>query len=114
MKGDFSFGALVREPDGARCEIPVDVPADLRYFDGHFAGNPMLPGVAQVVALAEAGARMAFPDLGAAAGLRRVKFMEAIRPGDALVVVVERDGERVGFRIQKQGREASRGSLLFR
>ena len=73
-----------------------------------------MPGVAQVVALAEAGARLGWPDLGPVAGLRRVKFTRAIRPGDALTLRFERKGEKVGFRIAKGEHEASRGSLVFR
>ncbi|MCB9602105.1 MAG: hypothetical protein H6720_17440 [Sandaracinus sp.] len=109
---EFGWGAP--SVDGASARFEITVPADLKYFDGHFVGDPIVPGVAQVVALAEEGARRAFPELGGSAGIRRVKFMEALRPGDTLELAVERNAKGVGFVLLKQGREASRGTLLFR
>jgi 3-hydroxymyristoyl/3-hydroxydecanoyl-(acyl carrier protein) dehydratase len=110
---DFDWSAPTADDAGAM-RFTIRVPADLKYFDGHFVGDPIVPGVAQIVALAEEGARRAFPDLGANAGLRRVKFMEALRPNDTLELAVERSDKGVGFLVLKQGREASRGTLLFR
>jgi 3-hydroxymyristoyl/3-hydroxydecanoyl-(acyl carrier protein) dehydratase len=112
FSADFEWGAPTVEAGATRFSIRV--PADLKYFDGHFVGDPIVPGVAQIVALAEEGARRAFPELGGSAGLRRVKFMEALRPGDVLELAVERSDKGVGFVVLKQGREASRGTLSFR
>lgn len=112
FEADFGWGDPTFED--AVVTFQIRVPPDLKYFDGHFVGDPIVPGVAQVAALAEEGARRAFPGLGAAAGLRRVKFMEALRPNDVLELVVERSDKGVGFVVRKQGREASRGTLLFR
>jgi 3-hydroxyacyl-[acyl-carrier-protein] dehydratase len=62
-------------------------------FDGHFSGNPMLPGIAQIMAVV----------LTASAGrdsrlleVRRAKFMDMVRPGDTMRVraTVKPDGER--------------------
>jgi 3-hydroxymyristoyl/3-hydroxydecanoyl-(acyl carrier protein) dehydratase len=110
---DFEWSAPTAD-DAGPTRFTIRVPADLKYFDGHFVGDPIVPGVAQIVALAEEGARRAFPELGANAGLRRVKFMEALRPNDTLELAVERSDKGVGFVVLKQGREASRGTLLFR
>jgi 3-hydroxymyristoyl/3-hydroxydecanoyl-(acyl carrier protein) dehydratase len=112
LSADFGWSAPTI--DGAHARFEIQVPPDLRFFDGHFVGDPIVPGVAQIVALAEEGARRAFPELGGSAGLRRVKFMEALRPGDVLELSVERTDKGVGFLVLKQGREASRGTLLFR
>ena len=40
--------------------------------------------------------------------------MEALRPNDTLELAVERSEKGIGFVVRKQGREASRGTLLFR
>ena len=66
--------------------LRIEVPRDLVFFEGHFEGNPMLPGVAQVLALVDREARRAFPDLAArgARKLSRLKFQATIRPGDTL------------------------------
>lgn len=89
------------------------MPADHPCLKGHFPGDPMVPGVAQVVAVAEARARAAWPDLGPAVGLRRLKFKRALRPADELVLRLLRSGERVAFRIRRGDEEATRGTLLF-
>lgn len=86
--------------------LHVEVPNDLVFFEGHFEGNPMLPGVAQVVALVDAEARRAFPSLATrgARGLSRLKFQATIRPGDALHLglSLEPGAEpRVRFRIDR-------------
>ena len=71
------------------------------YFAGHFPGNPVMPGVLQVEALAQAAALLGFytqPDLRARGGgvlllgLDKVRFRRKVVPGDILRldVVVER------------------------
>lgn len=83
------------------------MPADHPAFDGHFPGNPILPGVVlldQVVALVVDGAlggcgghegheghEGAASDAEAAAGVEIAegKFLEAVRPGERLRIVCE-------------------------
>jgi len=110
---DFDFD----EPqvEGAKAVIAFAVPADLAYLEGHFPGAPIVPGVAQVVALAERQARRVWPDLGAAAGLRRVKFKKALYPGDRLELHLERSDDRVTFTIEGPDAERyTQGALLVK
>lgn len=94
--------------------MTVRVPVDLRYLEGHFPGDPIVPGVAQIVALAEEPARRVWPDLGPVSGLRRVKFTRAIRPADTLTLRLVRRDAKVSFRVYKaDGGECSRGTLVF-
>jgi len=52
-------------------------------FDGHFPGDPMLPGIAQIMAVAlTASAGNNFRLLA----VRRAKFMSMVKPGDAMRV----------------------------
>lgn len=55
----------------------------LAAFQGHFPGDPVLPGVIQVDLAIRLG-REAFGPLGAFTALERIKFLEAIRPGETL------------------------------
>ncbi|MDR1947278.1 MAG: hypothetical protein LBQ51_08970 [Desulfovibrio sp.] len=56
---------------------------DFAGFDGHFPGNPILPGVVQILAAAFAVA----PDgPERILQLRRTKFLSMVRPGDAMSV----------------------------
>lgn len=67
------------------------------FFQGHFPGNPVMPGVMIVEALAQAGAVMMSKSLNADVegktiffmSLDNVRFRRAVRPGDVLRMQVE-------------------------
>ena len=66
------------------------------FFQGHFPGNPIMPGVLIVEALAQAGALLAAPQVGFDPArqaiyfmaIDKVKFHKPVIPGDALVLEV--------------------------
>jgi 3-hydroxyacyl-[acyl-carrier-protein] dehydratase len=68
---------------------------DEYYFKGHFPGNPIMPGVLQVEALAQAGAvaALSLPEnrgkLVLFAGIDGVRFKRMVKPGDTLRLEVE-------------------------
>ncbi len=76
----------------ARKMVTVNEP----FFQGHFPGNPVMPGVLIVEALAQAGALLAAPQVGFDPSrqaiyfmaIDKVKFRKAVVPGDALVLEV--------------------------
>ncbi|MBW2464259.1 MAG: hypothetical protein JRH11_21600 [Deltaproteobacteria bacterium] len=107
---DFELGAL-READGGH-RMTVGVPADLRYFEGHFPGDPIVPGIAQLV-LAERAVRRAHEDLGAPRGVRRLKFSARIDPGDQLEIALTRTPGKVRFILYRGEVECSRGTLIY-
>ncbi|MCA9533926.1 MAG: hypothetical protein KC593_09610 [Myxococcales bacterium] len=110
---EFAFGELTWDAPDTEARVSVGVPATLRYFDGHFAGDPIVPGVAQLGPLAEAQARRAWPELGAVTSVKRLKFMQALRPEDALTLTLKRAGDKVGFAVHKGELECTRGTLVF-
>jgi UDP-3-O-[3-hydroxymyristoyl] N-acetylglucosamine deacetylase/3-hydroxyacyl-[acyl-carrier-protein] dehydratase len=66
------------------------------FFQGHFPGNPIMPGVLQVEAMAQASGIMAlYGDEDAQGktmlfmGVNKVKFRGQVRPGDKLVMEVK-------------------------
>src|SRR6185312_8811676 len=75
---------------GVRAAGRYLVKPDDWYLAGHFPGNPIMPGVLQVEALAQLGAvcGLAHPDfagkLALFAGIDDVRFKRIVRPGDVL------------------------------
>ena len=78
------------------------ITGDEFFLQGHFPGNPIVPGVLQLEALAQAGALTLLGDeryvgkLALFAGVEKVRFRRVVRPGDELLLVV--DVERLSAR----------------
>ncbi len=76
------------------------------FFQGHFPGMPVVPGVLQVEALAQTMAvyvakQEGFGDrIGLFAGIDGVRFKRVVKPGDVL---------RLEVRMEKLGRRFGRG-----
>jgi len=112
---------LVRRSSSAGGEtatFAVGVPADLLYFAGHFPGSPLLPGVAQLVALVLDRVRSLWPELGEPTRVGRLKFKQPIGPGDALELTLEREhgdpaAPRVHFQIDREGQACTVGVMTF-
>ncbi len=66
-----------------------------QFFQGHFPGHPVMPGVLILEAMAQVGGvAMLYPDenrgkLAFFAGIDRVKFRKPVVPGDQLRMVAE-------------------------
>jgi 3-hydroxyacyl-[acyl-carrier-protein] dehydratase len=76
---------------GARIVAFKDVRHDEFWADAHFPGNPVMPGVLVVEALAQAAAVMMLTKEGAPAGaltylvgMDKFRFRRIVRPGDVL------------------------------
>ena len=92
------------DPDAKRIVGIKGVTASEWFFQGHFPGLPVMPGVFQIEALAQ---RMAvyvakqpgFGDrIGLFAGIDEARFKRVVRPGDVLrlEVTMEKLGSRFG------------------
>jgi 3-hydroxyacyl-[acyl-carrier-protein] dehydratase len=82
------------------------VSANEPYFQGHFPGMPVMPGVLQIEALAQTGAILAlhkFEDASSKiplfSGIDSARFRRPVVPGDTLRLEVK--AIRTGRRIQK-------------
>ena len=109
---------------GARAAGRYHVHADAWYLRGHFPGNPIMPGVLQVEALAQVGAICGLSHpyyvgrLALFAGIDEVRFKRIVRPGDVLDLECEITRLRgpVGkadVRASVDGELACRGVITF-
>jgi 4-coumarate--CoA ligase (photoactive yellow protein activation family) len=92
------------------------VPAELVFFDGHFDGMPVLPGIAQLDELVLRQTARFWPDMGGVQSIVRLKFRRPILPGMRIELrLVRRRGElRVDFGIESPSGPCASGTLVFR
>ena len=93
----------------------IRVPPESQWFSGHFPGEPILPGIAQlgIVYDTVCGARERLFSL---AGFSRVKFKKIIRPQDCLKITVAPKADKEGvftFRIVVDRDIACSGSMTL-
>ena len=74
--------------------VPEGVPKGHACFQGHFHGNPIVPG-AYLLALAEAK----LGTIGLAiTSVRRVKFLKPLKPGEAFSIEATSSNDRLTLR----------------
>ncbi len=73
-------------------------------FQGHFPDQPIMPGVLLCEAFAQVAgivALTAYPDMAGKAvyllGLDKVRFRKPVRPGDQVVITVEKESDSRGI-----------------
>lgn len=107
---------IVEVDAGKRVKGYKNVTANEEFFNGHFPGLPVMPGVLQVEALAQTAAVLATsmegfdPEKHVAylMTLDEVKFRRPVEPGDRLDLEVEVVQSRRGI-IKVQGRSSVDG-----
>ena len=80
---------------GVRAVARKNVTVNEPFFAGHFPGNPVMPGVLIIEALAQTGAvaMLSVPEFKGKtayfAGIDRAKFRQKVLPGDTLMLETE-------------------------
>ncbi|HEU4594993.1 MAG TPA: 3-hydroxyacyl-ACP dehydratase FabZ [Pyrinomonadaceae bacterium] len=102
---------IVELTEGERIVGIKQVTANEQFFQGHFPGAPVMPGVLIVEAMAQVGAVYALQQmenreqkLVLFSGLDNARFRRPVVPGDTLVLTVT--PLRVGARVQRMHGEA--------
>lgn len=89
------------------------VAADSPWFSGHFPGEPILPGIAQIAMVWEA-LQLSGRRHGCLAGVKRIRFKQIIQPGDAIEIQAgphSGDPALIAFQIRRGGEVACSGLL---
>jgi 3-hydroxymyristoyl/3-hydroxydecanoyl-(acyl carrier protein) dehydratase len=101
--------------DSGEWRTEARAPAESLWFVGHFPGDPILPGIAQLAMAFETACRV----LGGGfrvAGFNRIKFKKIIRPGDFLEIIIQPKQDPPGlyaFRITAGGDVACSGTMTL-
>jgi len=114
---------LELEP-GQRAVGLKNVTINEAYFNGHFPGNPIMPGVLIVEAMAQVGGVLLLATTGNEgklaffAGIDKVRFRRPVMPGDQLITEVtllkaKGDIGRVAVVGRVDGQVVAEGEYLF-
>ncbi|HEV7799798.1 MAG TPA: hypothetical protein VGP15_01860 [Burkholderiales bacterium] len=105
--------------DAGATVLELAIAAELLAFDGHYPGNPILPGVVQV----DWAIRLAREAFGAAtgraywdafAGIEQLKFHQLIRPGERLALRLELKAAEGKLAFSYEGAEGRKSSGQIR
>lgn len=109
---------------GKRCVGIKNVTANEPFFQGHFPGNPIMPGVLIVEALAQTGGIAAAlvqenkDKLGVFTGIESMKFRKQVVPGDTLkleaeILTLRRGLAKVKVKATVDDQVAAEGEIKF-
>lgn len=102
-RSDFDPGCVV---------VHLRVPRELRFFEGHFPGLPVLPGVVQIHwAVRLAGELLGHRCVGSR--IDQLKFLAIVRPEDelALTLRLDRKAGVLNFAFTRATRACSSGRI---
>ena len=92
--------------EGQRCKALKNITGNEAFFQGHFPGNPVFPGVLIIEAMAQAAGIAAYALETSPgqrwvlfAGIDKARFKRPVVPGDQLIIDAERISHRLGLYV---------------
>lgn len=91
----------------------IEVPSGGAYFEGHFPGRPILPGVAELALVLDALAREARRPVSIQ-GIAFARLRQLVFPGDRLELVArEPEAARLRFDLKREGVLVANGEFIL-
>ncbi|OUS27094.1 hypothetical protein A9Q99_16060 [Gammaproteobacteria bacterium 45_16_T64] len=102
------------EVDGANVVLTLQIPENLKYFDGHFDQASLLPGVVQIDWAVHFG-RLHFHCEGQFSSLEVIKFKEVIAPNQQvkLTLSFNEDKQKLLFSYASETGACSSGRIVL-
>ncbi|MFV2004113.1 MAG: hypothetical protein ACC650_02860 [Gammaproteobacteria bacterium] len=109
---------LQQDINGAQARFDLQVPDDLIYFENHFPGVPMLPGVVQTKWVVELANQLLLAEsfFDNFSAMTKLKFMRPITPGNrlSLQLTASSSDKSLSFRFFDDQGDYSSGQLSFK
>ena len=125
----FDYFQLIDEiselaPEDGRIRASATVPEESTIFEGHFPGNPLMPGVLLIESMAQTSGYLilgvnGFARMPFLAGVREAKLRTFVTPGQMLDLEAWLEHEGSGYamtkaRVRHAGKAVCDASLTFR
>ncbi len=116
MNDNWHFLKNLKGNDSLEISAEATLEPESRWFDGHFPGSPILPGIAQLTLAFDAIQEYSKRNGRAVSlsGVTRVRFRQFIKPGDTVLVtaIPEKDDPAwYKFKVTVGGQVACSGSM---
>ncbi len=105
----------LNQADSKEISADIQIPRDSTWFSGHFPGDPILPGIAQLGMVFDAIHQLCNRNMKISS-INRVRFKQIIRPDDHLEIIVvprENYAESYSFRIMVGEKLACSGVMTL-
>ena len=96
----------------ATTTVALRIGADHPALDGHFPGQPVVPGVVLLDCALEAAEDWLGRALDVAT-LAQAKFLAPLLPGVAATLALEHDGATLRFRVERDGTLLASGQFVI-
>ncbi|MFT6834969.1 MAG: 3-hydroxymyristoyl/3-hydroxydecanoyl-(acyl carrier protein) dehydratase [Francisellaceae bacterium] len=100
-------------PECHEVELTLFIPQEIIYFDGHFPGTPVLPGVVQVDWVIKFAAEIFKLDKTNVTSINQLKFTRVILPESTIILFLSLIDKRVMFKYMKGPVNYSSGKISF-
>lgn len=103
----------VHRPASDKVVMTAEVGSDSHWFSGHFPGDPILPGIAQLEMVLDAVCKLQRCPLRVT-GVKKVRFKQIIRPETRMTITAAPRKNEIStytFGIHVNGEQASSGLL---
>jgi len=104
----------LHQPSVVTMTKQVAIPSESPWFEGHFPGDPLLPGIAQLHFVMET-IRATLGEKIRLAGLKRVRFKRIIRPEEVIDIAADPVQDKPGmyrFQLTIEGEIACSGLMI--
>ncbi len=102
--------ATVLSAEADAAEIRIELAPDMIWFEGHFPGQPVLAGIAQVH-IATLWSERLWGWKPSGGSLSQVKFRRILKPGDVVLLRLQRVTHRLRYSYQLDDVIASEGTI---